>query len=118
NPVVSADPVVSIIVPLGKRHAQDIAALIADYRVGLDALRQPYELIIVMDGAKPEGAGNLQPLLSSRARSSHPTNISLTRRFGEATALMAGFQRARGATIVTLPAYYQIQGAEVAKLVQ
>jgi len=46
------------------------------------------------------------------------TVISLTRRFGEATALMAGFQRAQGETLVTLPAYYQIEGREVAKLVR
>jgi glycosyltransferase involved in cell wall biosynthesis len=118
NPAVSADPAVSVIVPVGKRHAQDIAALVAEYRVGLDTLREPYELIIVMDGPKPEVAGNLQPLLSSRVRSSPLTIISLTRRFGEATALMAGFKRARGDVIVTLPAYYQIQGAEVGKLVQ
>jgi len=113
-----SDPAVSVIIPVGARHADDVAALVAEYRVGLDALREPYEIIIVMDGPKPDVAGNLQPLLSSRAPSSHLTIISLTRRFGEATALMAGFQRARGDTILTLPAYHQVQGADVVKLVR
>jgi hypothetical protein len=31
---------------------------------------------------------------------------------------MAGFQRATGSTIITLPAYYQVHGVEIAKLVQ
>ena len=35
---------------------------------------------------------------------------------GESTALMAGFERARGEIILTLPAYYQIEPAEIGKL--
>ena len=45
------------------------------------------------------------------------TVVTLTRSFGEATALMAGFERAAGAFIVTLPAYHQIEGADIGKLV-
>jgi len=111
-------PALSVIIPVGARHAGDVAALISEYRAGLEALRQPHELIIVMDGPKPDVAGSLQPLLSSQAHVGNLTIISLTRRFGEATALMAGFQRARGDTILTLPAYHQIRGTELAKLVQ
>jgi glycosyltransferase involved in cell wall biosynthesis len=118
----TVDPAVSVIVPVGNRHAQDVTALLAEYRTGLEALGEPYELIIVIDGPRPEVAGNLQRLLGppgeTEGHQCNVTLISLTRRFGEATALMAGFQRARGKIIVTLPAYYQIQGAEVAKLVR
>ena len=39
------------------------------------------------------------------------TVVSLTRSFGEAAALMAGFERATGDAIVTLPAYHQIEAA-------
>ena len=110
-------PAVSVIVPVGDRHAKDIAALVGEYRAGLDVLGLPYELIIVMDGPKPDIAGNMQRLLGPAGSLGSLSVISLTRRFGEATALMAGFQRAQGETIVTLPAYYQIEGSEVAKLV-
>jgi glycosyltransferase involved in cell wall biosynthesis len=41
----------------------------------------------------------------------------LTRYFGEATALMIGFEHASGDVIVTLPAYLQVEGREIAKLV-
>lgn len=111
------NPAVSVIMTVGNRHAQDLTDLVTEYRSGLDALGESYELILVMDGPRPDVAGNLQRLLGP-ARQGNVTIISLTRRFGEATALMAGFQRARGEIIVTLPAYHQIQGAEVAKLVR
>jgi glycosyltransferase involved in cell wall biosynthesis len=111
-------PQVSVVIPVGERHAPDLCALLEDYRSGLDALGVSYEWVIVLDGPKPDVAGNLQRLLSPRSASGNIAVISLTKRFGEATALMAGFQRATGTMIVTLPAYHQVQGADVAKLVQ
>ena len=105
----------SVIMPVGKRHAADIAALYAEYKVGLASLDLPYEFIVVLDGPRPEVAATLQRLLE---RGENLIVISLTKRFGEATALMAGFQRASGRVIVTAPAYHQIQGAELGKLVR
>jgi hypothetical protein len=105
----------SVIMPVGRRHATDIAALYCEYKSGLDALATPYEFIVVLDGPQPEVAASLQRLLE---RGENLIVISLTRRFGEATALMAGFQRACGGVIVTVPAYYQIQGSEIGKLVR
>src|SRR5690348_17377097 len=106
---------VSVIIPVGGRHAADILALYADYKKGLEALGSTYEVIVVLDGPRPQLAADVQRLLSSGDRVSV---ISLTRRFGEATALVAGFQRARGRVIVTLPAYHQIRGSEIGKLVR
>jgi glycosyltransferase involved in cell wall biosynthesis len=105
----------SVIMPVGNRHAPDIAALYAEYKAGLAALDMPYEFIVVLDGARPDVAASLQRLL---ARGENLVVISLTKRFGEATALMAGFQRASGRVIVTAPAYHQIQGTEIGKLVR
>jgi glycosyltransferase involved in cell wall biosynthesis len=104
--------------PVGTRHAQDLVALVGEYRAGLDTLDTTYEFIIVLDGPKPDIAASVQKLLSPSGSGGNVTVISLTRRFGEATALMAGFQRVQGETIVTLPAYYQVEGSEVAKLVR
>ena len=105
----------SVIMPVGNRHAANIAALYAEYKVGLASLDVPYEFIVVLDGPRPEVAATLQRLLE---RGESLIVISLTKRFGEATALMAGFQRASGRVIVTAPAYHQIQGAELGKLVR
>jgi glycosyltransferase involved in cell wall biosynthesis len=106
---------ISVIMPVGRRHAGDIAALYAEYKAGLDALNTPYEFIAVLDGPQPDVAATLQRLLR---RGESLIVIGLTKRFGEATALMAGFQRASGRVIVTLPAYYQVQGNEIGKLVR
>jgi glycosyltransferase involved in cell wall biosynthesis len=105
----------SVIMPVGKRHAADIAALYAEYKTGLASLDVPYEFIVVLDGPKPDIAPSLQRLLE---KGENLVVISLTKRFGEATALMAGFQRASGRVIVTAPAYHQIQGVEIGKLVR
>ena len=110
----------SVIVPVGKRHAPEIAALYAEYRASIEALGLPYEFIVVLDGPQPQVAADLQRLLGQPALAGNGGNlivIGLTKQFGEATALMAGFQRASGRTIVTLPAYHQVRGTEVGKLV-
>ena len=106
---------ISVIIPVGNRHAADMPALYADYKAGLEALGLTHEVIVVLDGPRPEMAADVQRLLSSGERVSV---ISLTRKFGEATALVAGFQRAGGRIILTLPAYHQILGSEIGKLVR
>lgn len=107
------DVEISVIVPVGARHA-DIAGLYAEYKAGLQRLRTPFEFIFVIDGERPATRSALQQLLSD---GEDITVITLTRRFGESTALMAGFEQASGHIIVTLPAYHQIVASEVAKLV-
>jgi len=106
---------ISAIIPVGERHVSDLLALYADYKSALDALGMTYELIVVLDGPRPQLAADVQRLLASGERVSV---IGLTRRFGEATALVAGFQRARGRIILTLPAYHQVRASEIGKLVR
>jgi glycosyltransferase involved in cell wall biosynthesis len=103
----------SVIVPVGARHA-DAAGLYAEYTAGLDSLGLPYELIFVLDGPREAFAAGLRQLLAEGRRF---TVVGLTRKFGEATAIMAGFEQASGDTIVTLPAYHQVEGSDIVKLV-
>jgi glycosyltransferase involved in cell wall biosynthesis len=110
---LNPDVELSVIVPVGGRQA-DPATLYAEYKTGLDAMRQRYEMIFVLDGPREKFAAGLRALLDAGERF---TVISLSRPFGEATALMAGFEHASGQVIVTLPAYHQIEAADVAKLV-
>jgi glycosyltransferase involved in cell wall biosynthesis len=80
----------------------------------LEELGRPYEFIFVLDGKHADVLAGLAEL----QRRGEPIEIlSLTRAFGESTALMAGFERARGSIVLTLPAYFQILGAEIPKLV-
>ena len=107
-------PEVSIVIPVGARHA-DVTALYSDYKAGFEELGRTYEVIFVLDGryAKVfEGLAELQ-------RRGEPILIvSLTKAFGEATALMAGFEEARGAIIMTLPAYHQVESSAIPALVE
>jgi glycosyltransferase involved in cell wall biosynthesis len=104
---------ISVIVPVCARQS-DAANLYAEYTAGLRALGRPYELIFVLDGPRRVFAAALEAL--HHAGESF-TVVGLTRPFGEATAIMAGFEHASGDTIVTLPAYHQVEGSDVTKLV-
>lgn len=109
-----SDIEISVIVPVGRRHSR-APDLYKEYKAGLDALGQPYEMIFVLDGRRDEFASGLRELLSQGERF---TVVHLTREFGEGTALAAGLEQASGQTIVTLPAYEQIEAVEVEKLVR
>jgi glycosyltransferase involved in cell wall biosynthesis len=102
----------SVIVPVGNRHA-DAKELHAEYKAGLAAVGRPYQLIYVLDGPRREFTKGLEELSAAGERF---TVVGLTRCFGEATAIMAGFSKAAGHVIVTLPAYFQVKGTEIGKL--
>lgn len=103
----------SVIVPVGARRTS-VKALYAEYKAGIAAIGVPYEFIFVLDGPRADAARSLNQLLQE---GEDFTIVSLTRCFGEAAALMAGFERAYGDAIVTLPAYHQIAGDDIHKLV-
>ncbi|HUI60271.1 MAG TPA: glycosyltransferase [Steroidobacteraceae bacterium] len=102
----------SVIVPVGARHS-DLAELYAEYRAGIEPLRMSHEFIFVLDGPHPDVLEKLEPLVEN----GNLILVCLNRRFGESTALMAGFERASGDLILTLPAYHQVDGSQIGKLV-
>ena len=102
-----------MIVPVGSRHA-DAVELFAEYRSGLEMLQRSWEMIFVLDGPNATFSSGIKALL---AEGHKLTVVALNRPFGEATALMAGFEHASGRAIVTLPAYHQIDGRDIALLV-
>jgi glycosyltransferase involved in cell wall biosynthesis len=107
-----AEQKISAIVPVGLRCA-DPEELYAGYKRGLESTGLDYQIIFVLDGPNPKFAAGLETLLD---RGAPLTIVKLSRSFGEATALMAGFERADGGVIVTLPAYHQIDPDDIGKL--
>lgn len=105
----AAPPSLSVIIPVGARRAADIASLYREYRAGIAATGATHEFIFVLDGPRPETRRTLETLLRE---GEDFTIINLTRNFGEAAALTAGFERASGGTILTLPAYAQVEPAD------
>lgn len=110
NPSV---PSVSVIVPVCARRSE-LRSLYAQYKAGVAAIGLPFEFIFVIDGDRPDASDALE---TSLRQGEELTIVHLTRSFGEAAALMAGFERASGSVIVTLPAYHQIEAQDIPKLV-
>jgi len=105
---------ISAIVVVGQR-VDDLERIAGDYWTSLEGVGTPFELIFVLDGPKPDAFAAL-----SRFRDSgkDTTIVRLSRAFGESTALMSGFDIARGDVVVTLPAYYQVEPATIGDLLR
>ena len=106
-------PELSVIVPVSKRHERT-GALVREYLAIFDEIGRSFEIIIVFDGAHKQLRAELDVLAAADQR---VRLIQLGKAFGEATALSAGAEFARGDEFVTLPAYYQVEPAEIPKLV-
>jgi glycosyltransferase involved in cell wall biosynthesis len=104
---------ISVIVPVGERQS-DPKTLFADYRAGLAKTGLSAEFIYVVDGQFPAYTAALEELASQGAPI---TIVLLSRTFGEATAVSAGFERATAPVIVTLPAHAQISADHIRLLV-
>ena len=103
----------SVVVPVGDRH-DNVQELYEDYRRGIEASGRTYELIYVLDGELPEV---FEQLVTLQRQGEKLKLIKLARSFGEATALTAGFDNALGDIILTLPAYYQVDPAEIPRII-
>ncbi len=99
----------SVVVPISDRH-DDVRELYLRYSQELSETGYACEFIFVVDGPDHQALQTLREL-----KEEYPgiQVITLHRRFGEATALAVGFERARGPVIVTLAAYFQVEPSEV-----
>ena len=104
---------ISVIIPVGDRRS-DPEKLYAGYKAGLVRTGARIEFIFVIDGPYPDYSAAVERLA---AQGEPITIVTLTRSFGEATAVSAGFDRASGDIIVTLPAHSQIDPAGIPSLV-
>jgi glycosyltransferase involved in cell wall biosynthesis len=109
---LSSPLALSVIIPVGERYS-DPRELYAGYLAGLGAIARPFEVVFVLDGPREAFEIGLRQLAAQGERF---TVIALTRPFGESTALMAGFEQAKGEVILTLPAYDQIDGSDLPRL--
>jgi len=104
----------SVIVPIGSR-VDDIESLLDDYVSALKSINIDFEMIVILDGARPA--------LLERLHHFSDTNFVLRifqfpRPFGESASLTTGFDEAQNNIIITLPAYWQVDPMEIATLIQ
>jgi len=105
---------ISVIVPISER-LNDVEKLYFEYKKSVEEIGRSFEFIYVIDGPFPDAVASLGKLQDA----GEPiTVIQFARWFGEATALTAGFESAKGNTIITLPAYYQVESVVIPDLVR
>ena len=97
----------SVIIPVTERYG-DVETVYREYRAGVEECGLDYEIIYVLDGSYPEVLAKLKQLI---AEGESLKVISLSKWFGESTALNVAFEHCRGDRVLTLPAYQQIDGA-------
>ncbi|VAW52950.1 hypothetical protein MNBD_GAMMA05-1888 [hydrothermal vent metagenome] len=103
----------SIIVPVSGRH-DPVTELYKEYKQAVESTGKSFEFIYVLDGRYPEVLADLIKLQETNSI----TVITLAKWFGETTALNTAFKQASGDIFLTLPAYQQMEGADIPQLIK
>lgn len=102
---------ISVVVPVVERD-DDVTAVYTAFARELDARAEDYEFVLVFDGRRTP-----PPELLDLVRGKESVRIlRFAREFGETAALRLGVEKSRGDIVLTLPAYFQVQPAGVALL--
>jgi dolichol-phosphate mannosyltransferase len=104
--------VISIVVPLHDEE-RSVALLYDELRAALEPLGTPWEAIFVDDGSTD---GTFAALTRLHNSEQNVRVVRLRRNFGKAAALGAGFDQARGETVVTIDGDLQDDPAEIPRL--
>ncbi len=103
---------ISVVVPV---HDEDrsVPLLYDELRAAIEPLATSWEAIFVDDGSTD---GTFAALTRLHSSADNVRVVRLRRNFGKAAALVAGFDQARGDTVVTLDGDLQDDPAEIPKL--
>ena len=106
-------PDLSVVIPVYNEE-DGLPALFARLYPALDALATSYEVILVNDGSRDRSGAMLKDQYLQRP---DVTRVVLFNgNYGQHTAIIAGFERVRGARIVTLDADLQNPPEEIGRL--
>ena len=108
-------PQVSVVIPVYNEE-DGLASLFQRLYPALDALKRSYEIIFINDGSHDRSAAMLREQFERRPDVTRV--ILLNGNFGQHMAIMAGFGKVRGETIITLDADLQNPPEEIGKLLQ
>jgi len=107
------NPALSIVIPVYNEEP-GLAALFARLYPALDALSTSYEVIFVDDGSRDRSAALLREQFQRRP---DVTRVVLfNANYGQHVAVIAGFERCRGARVITLDADLQNPPEEIGTL--
>lgn len=105
-------PRYSVVVPFFNEEA-NAPSLVAEIEAAMDALGEPWELLMVDDGSR-DGTESL--LAAAAARRPELRSLRLPVNRGQAAALDAGLRRARGEILITLDGDGQNDPADIPAL--
>jgi glycosyltransferase involved in cell wall biosynthesis len=111
-PAYNLPTVISVVVPVHNEE-RSVALLYDELRSALEPLDVPWEAIFVDDGSSDGTFGALTRLHSAEQ---NVRVVRLRRNFGKAAALVAGFDQARGETVVTIDGDLQDDPAEIPRM--
>ena len=103
---------ISVVVPVHDEE-RSVALLYDELRAALEPLNTPWEAIFVDDGSTD---GTFSALTRLHNSEQNVRVVRLRRNFGKAAALVAGFDQARGETVVTIDGDLQDDPAEIPRL--
>jgi len=106
-------PELSIVIPVFNEE-DGLPALFARLYPALDALQLSYEVIFVNDGSRDRSGALLREQFAARPEVTRVVYFNAN--YGQHLAILAGFERVRGARIVTLDADLQNPPEEIGKL--
>src|SRR5262245_22719722 len=106
-------PHISVVVPL-YNEVLNLADLHRELTASLESMRRPFELVLVDDGSTD---GTRERLVELGAADPRVRPVLLRRNFGQTAAFSAGFDRARGAVVVTSDGDLQNDPADIPLLV-
>jgi dolichol-phosphate mannosyltransferase len=104
--------VISVVVPVYDEE-RSVALLYDELRSALEPLGTPWEAIFVDDGSTD---GTFAALTRLHNGTDNVRVVRLRRNFGKAAALIAGFDQARGDTVVTIDGDLQDDPSEIPRL--
>jgi hypothetical protein len=107
-------PSLSIVVPLQNEQG-NVGALYQALVEALEPTGREFEIILVNDGSTDRTGDLVERLAGADVR---VKPLHLARNFGQAAALSAGFEAARGARIVTLDGDLQNDPADIPRLLE
>ena len=110
----SITPAFSVVVPVYNEQG-NAAPLCAEIRDVMVALGRPFEIVFVNDGSTDGTLAELRELAETEPRL---RILDLDGNFGEAAALSAGFQAARGESVITLDGDGQNDPHDIPRLVE
>jgi undecaprenyl-phosphate 4-deoxy-4-formamido-L-arabinose transferase len=106
-------PQLSVVIPVYNEEA-GLGALFNRLYPALDALGVAYEVIFINDGSRDRSAALLREQFQRRPEVTRV--VLFNANYGQHPAIIAGFERCRGARVVTLDADLQNPPEEIAKL--